>query len=388
MTLLLRPSGLGLSLQAAGALAIWICVVLRAPAAIRSYEQRILWLAVTTAGLAMTLNLQDISGAVRDVFGPTHLVDLAANLCGVLSSAAVLDFAMVATAKRWSRRLLYTSATGVMTVLSFIDLTSGPHGRHLVTSPAGPTPTAVFWWITVATHLTADTVCVWLLLRHGRHGASQPLKTMLALFALGTAFSGAFWSGYLLLLIGYSSHLPGLLPILMGLHGLLRAAALAIPTFRAATKARTCWHLWPLWRELVDAVPHIALAKPRPRLVELLWPRGSWRLTEYRKIIEIRDAVLVLRDYITPQLAQLARGHIGTSAALTPDRAKAALVACLLKEACSARLAGRPPEAQSIGLTAIGGDDLAEETEFLLEVARAYASPLVGSFSAHIARSA
>ncbi|GAB7035182.1 hypothetical protein JCM4914_66430 [Streptomyces platensis subsp. malvinus] len=88
-----------------------------------------------------------------------------------------------------------------------------------------------------------------------------------------------------------------------------------------------------------------------------------------------------------PPSAERARLHIGTAAELPPRRAKAAIVACLLKEACRARLAGHPPEAQPVGLTAIGGDDLAEETAFLLEVARAYTSPLVGSFPAHVGRS-
>lgn len=174
------------------------------------------------------------------------------------------------------------------------------------------------------------------------------------------------------------------LPLLMNVHGLLRAAAILVPTLftfrRTAADISTAWRLWPLWRDLVQAVPHVALNKPRAgRMVELLWPPVPRNLLVYRKVIETRDAILILGEYVAPGALEDARGRVAGSG-VPEQRRTAAALASVLKEARQAKLAGvpgRPGEAAGLELpaaiqTSAEGGDLAEEARFLVDVAHAY----------------
>lgn len=78
---------------------LWLAVLLRAPGALRSPQQRGLWLAVATAAAAMTLNLPAVVtyATSRDP-DYAHTVGLVRNLIGVLSAGAVLYFVAAATA--------------------------------------------------------------------------------------------------------------------------------------------------------------------------------------------------------------------------------------------------------------------------------------------------
>jgi hypothetical protein len=69
--------------------------------------------------------------------------------------------------------------------------------------------------------------------------------------------------------------------------------------------------LYPLWRSLYEAAPQIAL-HPGPRWADRL-PPGNVRYRLTRRVIEIRDGLLLLRPYRSPDAADearaLARGH-------------------------------------------------------------------------------
>lgn len=210
------------------------------------------------------------------------------------------------------------------------------------------------------------------------------LAAGLRLFGLGTAFAGLFWFAYLLKALFGSTWAMPALPLLMNVHGLLRAAAILVPTLftfrRTAADISTAWRLWPLWRDLVQAVPHVALNKPRAgRMVELLWPPVPRNLLVYRKVIETRDAILILGEYVAPGALEDARGRVAGSG-VPEQRRTAAALASVLKEARQAKLAGvpgRPGEAAGLELpaaiqTSAEGGDLAEEARFLVDVAHAY----------------
>ena len=70
------------------------------------------------------------------------------------------------------------------------------------------------------------------------------------------------------------------LQLLMDLHGALRAIAILVPTFslfrRGLSDIAVTWRLWPMWNDLVTAVPHVALVKPRHRIWDVLWPGGPY----------------------------------------------------------------------------------------------------------------
>ncbi len=127
------------------------------------------------------------------------------------------------------------------------------------------------------------------------------------------------------------------------------------------------------------------LAGRRPRLVELLRPQGSWKLLAYRKVVEIRDAVLALHPYTPPGAARLARRYLETAGGPGPH-SDAAVLACVLSQARQAKLAARPPVPDPESLAELGGDDLVAEASFLVQVARAYVSPAAREFGGRFDR--
>ncbi|MGW6709296.1 MAB_1171c family putative transporter [Streptomyces sp. NPDC054956] len=390
---------LGDALAVPSVVCLWIAVLLRAPGALRAPHQRGLWLAVATAAAAMTLNLPDVVAYAmgRDP-GYAHTIGLVRNLIGVLSAGAVLYF--VASATR-GRRLQIASGAGTLVWLATLvalDAAAPAHGTHTIPPAGDPVPSLAYWLVLISAHLLANTICVSVCWRYGGRTESRGLAAGLRLFGLGTALAGVFWFVYLLkALFGATWAMPAN-PLLMNTHGLLRAAAILVPTlftFRGtASDVLTAWRLWPLWRDLVHAVPHVALNKPRPaRVLELLWPPVPRNLLVYRKVIETRDAILILGEYVAPGVPELARGHVAGNGVPEPRRSAAAL-ACVLKEARRAKLAGIPQqrgESDALELpaaiqTSADSGDLEGEARFLVDVARAYGSPATTAFTPATAR--
>ncbi|CAL9589823.1 hypothetical protein SUDANB120_05222 [Streptomyces sp. enrichment culture] len=384
---------LGDALAVPSVVCLWAAVLLRAPAALRSPQQRGLWLAVATAAAAMTLNLPAVvAHAMRDP-AHSHAVGLTRNLIGVLSAGAVLYFVAAATRGRALQIAAWTGTAVWLAALAVLDAAAPAHGTHTIPAQGDPVPSTAYWLLLIAAHLIANTVCVALCWRYSGRTESRALAFGLRLFGLGTALAGVFWVAFLAKALFGSTWAMPAMPLTMNLHGLLRAAAILVPTLftlrGTAADTATAWRLWPLWRDLVQAVPHVALTKPRAgRLLELLWPPVPRNLLVYRKVIETRDAILILGDYVAPGIPELAAAHVTVRGVPEPRRSAAAL-ACVLKEAREAKLAGRSgmpgPAAQWVLPAAMQtpaeGTGLEDEARFLVDVARAYGSPETTAFA-------
>ncbi|MCZ1010824.1 hypothetical protein O1L68_33605 [Streptomyces lydicus] len=235
-------------------------------------------------------------------------------------------------------------------------------------------------------HLAADISCTALCRQYGRRTANPVLRASLRMFGIGTALSCLFWLCQLINLLHRTDRILPLLPYVMDMHGLLRAIALLTPSLWAVqgttTEICTIWRLWPLWRDLVQAVPHVAFIKPRHRLLEIVWPQASWRLLAYRKIIETRDAILVLNDYVAAGAWARARRHVA-AVGVAHAKVDATVLACVMSGARSAKLAGLPQQQSAGSLVGFENDDLEGEKAFLLEMARAYASAPARNFAIH-----
>lgn len=180
--------------------------------------------------------------------------------------------------------------------------------------------------------------------------------------------------------------LLGYVPALTGIELVLQAASGGLPgivtAHQSLAQRRILWTLWPQWQSLTDAVPNITLPGSGSCLGTLLSTVGilNWRL--YRLVIEIRDAGLTLRAYVTPAIIAAAQQF---AAARQMPRAQldAVAAACWLESARRAKLAGTPPQPRVCDITTPGGASLREEIEFLLTVARFHAGPLPTEFAAH-----
>ncbi|MEU3404171.1 MAB_1171c family putative transporter [Streptomyces sp. NPDC006670] len=388
-------AALGSWLTYPSCLSLCLAALLRAAPSLRAPDQRGLWLAVSTAGVAMVLDLPAVTGLGAELADTGHAVERARNLSGVVSAGAVLIFVSAPARSRRLRAALCGATAAVLAVLAVLDLSAPAHTVHSLVAAGGPSPSYAYWLTLIATHVAANSVCLLVCCRYGLRTNDRTLAWTLWLFTAGTAFAGLFWVGRLLRLVLDASWVLPYLPLFINLHAVLRATAILVPTAvmlcGALSDARTAWRLWPLWHDLVEAVPHVVLCRRRTRLLELLWPPLPRRLLAYRKLIEIRDAMLELDHYVPPGLAPLAREHVRAQA-LDPARADAAVLACLMQEARRAKLAGtprrdvpaepvtcgeRPPRpARQEHTTA-----LATERAHLIALAQAYASTPVRAFA-------
>ncbi|MFE6687050.1 MAB_1171c family putative transporter [Streptomyces sp. NPDC057743] len=351
---------------------LWLTLLLRARAALRCAERRGLWLAVASAAAAMTLTLPPVTGLALRATGAAHALALARNMSGVLSAVAVLYFVLAAIGSRRLRVGLSLIVASPVAAMVLLDLTASPHHAHRIPDDGPATPSLAYWLVMIAMHLTADVSCAWLCWRYGKRADNRSLKVSLYAFSIGTALAGTYWLGQLHHLLFRDPQLLPFLPILMALHGFFRGAALLAPALLTAQRnlveVATIWRLWPLWRDLVEAVPRVVFMEPRPRTLEVLWPQVCWRLLAYRKVIETRDAILVLRDYIQP-----ADGSPPTPTPGASHRdSDIAVLACALRDARLAKLAGRPPGHRGQRLREFDLGGLAGEKQFLLRLARAY----------------
>ncbi|GHI03102.1 hypothetical protein Scel_14230 [Streptomyces cellostaticus] len=364
-------------------LLLWIAVLLRGPAGLRPGPHRAVWLAVATATAAMTLGLPSVIAAATR-HSEANVVAVVRNVLGVLSAGAVLYFVAQATADvRRLRTALALAVGAVLAVLLSLDLAAAPHLRIAVPATGPPAPSSFYWLVLIGTHLVANALCVLLCLRYGTTSGSRSLTVSLRLFGLGTGLVGAYWLGCLVrVTTGGRWPLPWL-ALLMDLHGVLRALALLVPTFsvlrRALSNIAVAWRLWPMWNDLVTAVPQVALAKPRHRIREVLWPQVPYSVLSYRRVIETRDAILALTDYAAPARAPSTPGGAPRQDAVADLDAEA--LADLVKGARNAKLQGSAPARHRVSLSSSGSRDLAGETAFLLRMAKAYrsASPCAGA---------
>lgn len=363
-----------------GAVLLWLVILLRAPTALRSTQQRRLLLAAAGIAGSVTVYLDPVTAALNSTFVFANSCGLFMNIWGVASSAFILDFVLAALDRRrpW---LVYGWATAVSAALIALNATISPHAGCVSTVQAewySP-----FWWLLSAAHVVAVVPCAVLCARYAyRAKSARTLRTGLALLAAGFTSSGIFWGPVVLgVLLFRPMWLVALFPLNIGLTTWLIAAGIALPLVlelrQLAAKLRSLRGLDPLWRELVAAVPNVRLPESGVR-------RWSIDLRLYRSVIEIRDAILILRDYVSAEAVAQAREH-ALAHGVGPDAVEATATACWLTVARAAKARGvapEPAEPDPEGRRLGFGDDLSGEVTFLRSVAAASASPVVATFSA------
>ena len=132
---------------------------------------------------------------------------------------------------------------------------------------------------------------------------------------------------------------------------------------------RSLNRLYPLWRTLYRFDPTIALDPPASRLSDLLnWRRVDFRL--YRRVVEIRDGILLLRPSMDPRAAAYARELAGT-AGLPEAETQAVLEAAELAVAMRAPCTRGTPAVEAVpGILSFADDDLRSEIASLERLAR------------------
>ncbi|MGW7574700.1 MAB_1171c family putative transporter [Streptomyces sp. NPDC054765] len=370
-------------LEDTGIIALWAVALVRAPQGIRSREQRPLWFAIIMIALAMSMHLDPVTAVLARLVPSAHWIDLTTHLFSIVDGTAVLWFILQAAGRHRRTALVFGAALAVMIALVLLDIGAAPHARNQIApSPNTLSVPDAYWWIFFTFHLTADTTCGLVCWRHSRQDSiPHSLRYGLRLFGTGMLLATLLW----VLKLGYlgtrSTVFAPLFSPVTGAEALFIAAGVALP-FLIQMRDLLRYHrshrsLAPLWRDLVAAAPDVVLA-PGNRLRAAAIPI---QLRLYRRVIEIRDAMIVLRSYVTQATVDQVRRHIIDQA--VPDHlADTHITACWLTAALHSRRTGQAPMAQSLNLAGGGAQDLSEETSYLLRIAAAYRSPIVHEYRA------
>lgn len=296
-------------LEGAGIIALWAVAIVRAPQGIRSREQRPLWFAIVVIALAMSMHLDPVTAVLARVVPSAHWVDLATHLFSIVDAAAVLWFILQAARRRMAHGF------GVRRRCRGHGRPGAPGHRC---SPACTQPDHP-----LTGHPQRPGRLLVDLLRlpperghHLRSGvlAAQPsgqrppsLRYGLRLFGTGILLASLLW----VLKLGYlgtrSTVFAPLFSPVTGAEALFIASGVALP-FLIQMRAllgyrRSHRSLAPLWRDLITAAPDVVLS-PGNRLRAAAVPI---QLRLYRRVIEIRDAMIVLRSYVAEATAEQAR---------------------------------------------------------------------------------
>ncbi|NEW77782.1 MAB_1171c family putative transporter [Streptomyces rhizosphaericus] len=362
-------------IETVGITTLWAVALARAPQALRSGQQRPLWVAIVMIALAMSLHLAPVTATLAHLVPSPHWIDLTTHLLSIIDAAAVLWFILHAAGRHRPAPLVFGAALAVMTVLLFLDISAPLHARNQISpSPAVRSVPDAYWWVFFAFHLVADTTCGLVCWSQGRRETPRLLRYGLRLFGTGILLASLLWVLKLAYLSTGSPLFNPLFSPVTGIEAVFMAAGAALPVL---AQIRTRWHhrrayrgLNLLWQDLTAATPNVILG-PGNRTRAAAAPL---QLRLYRRVIEIRDAMIALRNYVTPAAVDLARRHV-TDQALPKQAAEAHVTAYWLTAALHALHSGHPPQPQSANLAGPGAYDLADEINHLLRVADAYQSP-------------
>ncbi|WIM98969.1 hypothetical protein ACTOB_002597 [Actinoplanes oblitus] len=338
---------------------LWLGVLARLPAIRQNRRQRLLWGSLLAGALAVTAALPALD-AGRDVPVPAHLF-------GVLSAYLLLRLISLVTGSgRASRQRALTAA-----VLVFLGL-AGWHG--MPASPdrltAGVTPLQTAYWVVFEGYLTLVLLLAgWACATVRRAAPAGALRDGLLAMGAGSLLLAGYSVGTLVLVLGrgcgvrvdfgtwevYPDALRAAGVVLFVAGGTAPPMARLRATFDAY---RSLAVLRPLWNAIRQAFPQVVLMPPARSALTFPGSAGA-RLRVYRRVIEIRDGMLALRE------------HLPAGPAAPPGEDPAVTEARALIEALRRRALGEPP-AEPDGSWAAVGPEMADEVAWLSRVSTAY----------------
>ncbi|ATL69949.1 MAB_1171c family putative transporter [Nocardia terpenica] len=351
-------------------------------------QQRPLWLALLMLGMGLTMLQKPVTRKIHDFAGIPRLESLASSLLAIGVATTLFTFALQTSRSNEHRSTplaRFVHAWSILTAVtmaitfSMVTLQKIPTRARFLPVPGAFTVHTVYWVAYLLYMISVTTATAVLFWHSVPRIHTRLLRTAVLILAIAeTAFLG-FFVTRVVAMFSSSLHTVPLGGYVSAVHSvgvtIGCSVAAVLPMKRTVTSWWRCARLYPLWKALCQASPHITLNPPRPRLIDALTlHNGQLRL--HRRLIEIRDGLLILHDWITPE--HLTRIHAALPLdTLTEDRREAAATACWLRVALHAKRIGRPRAENSLDLVRRGGVDAATELRWLREVVDAWHSPLV-----------
>ena len=362
----------------------WTVVILRTPAAIRSAHQRWIWLTVTAQSVVTLIDLRPVTRFIDAATSIPHVADLLKDLAALVFVAALLAFilhvrasgASIPAWKRWVPFCL-AGATALIMVAAFPF--AHPMRDRFLGPPATWDVLVIYWapfliYYAVVTALAA--VLFWGHLKQVHGGLLRAGMTIMAI-AIGVGL--VYVASRSLMLLTASRTVVGVMSVTSSSFFLLIAVGGSLVAFEPLIRQVSDWRnrrrLHPLWRTLVHTAPHVVLEPSSSPWGEFLAFKDA-HLYLYRRVIEIRDAILILRDYVTPDTVQDIDQFFEEHHASCVDT-ESLVTACWLQIARQHMIHGTLPQPHALNTTELGGDNLDSEVRFLLTISNAWHTPLV-----------
>ena len=342
----------------AGLAGLVTCFV-KLPYAVRNPDRpalRALCVMLGTFGLAFIVTAPPVTPAVSEALGLPNSGRLIGNALTLISAGA-LQAMMLFLAHppdqarpRVRRRLIVLT---VALIGMTVALLSGhaADGPNFVSSNAGYPPVVIYELFYLGYLALAITDLLVFSIRYARYSEGA-LRVGLRLISAG-AVAGVFYFVYrVALLFGGFLHWNGgnestISALLAGTAGILVAVGATVPLW--GRYAALPWHrgrqllsyrrLTPLWQTLYSAVPEVALTSEQAMTGS--YRRGEIGIRLYRRVIEIRDAQLILRAHSDPDAVRRVEQDAVRHGA-TGERLRATVDAAELVTAL--RDTGRPSE--------------------------------------------
>jgi hypothetical protein len=355
---------------------LWGTVLVRIPTLWRDAQQRAVWATICALALAKTVATPGVNALLGKLVPQPQTIP---HLLGVAVAFFLLRFISLITdyyAGRPRAARYQLLLAGSVVVLLIILMAATPDGiktsaAELMSSATTPTGTA--YWVVLNGYLgTVLGIAAVLFWRIGRTAAGL-LRNGLRAIAIGTlmvALYAALKVGLIVAHgIGVTVPVDAILPVANGLRstgtiiGVVGTAVPAAGKLRAIVRAyRSLWALRPLWRVMRRTFPDVILFSRRRALVELAGV-DDVQLRLYRRVIEIRDGMLALRDYLPAGALSEARIFVGESPAL--------IEACGITLALRLHRSGAEPAEGGDRWADVGGE-LADEVAWLGAVSSAF----------------
>ncbi|MFH8642493.1 MAB_1171c family putative transporter [Streptomyces goshikiensis] len=370
---------------------VWAMVLWRARSAWVSRPAACLWGFLVTAAVALTTRPTHVEQAVRTLTGLPDLSILLKHLTGVAAAYFLLEYVFAIHGRssanqpgpRRLRVLFALTGAAALTLIFVFWFQHDPDApaSRVTDAHLGDTSVRAYEGVFYL-YLGSATVMSARLFWTNRRGVPAGLlRVGVVLMAAGSAV-GAVYIVYRVVFLAQQHSLPqsagsgrfDLLSELLPVIGiLLLLTGMTLPPLQTVVRyvkdQRALWLMYPMWSDLVTAVPTVAFGTAVSRTRDL-FTIGDRTLDVAHRAFEIRDVSLALRDRTT---ATATASTEAPEPALPPGQRDPALAeAVWLYRACRAgdegghRLPAPTPPARS------GGGTPAEEIVWLLKVAAHY----------------
>lgn len=381
----------------AAAVAMTAVAVWRLPAVLHGdAHRRALWGCY--AGFALALWIK--SPGIKAALNASAVTDLSVLLKHYVSVAAILailtyvvacygkpsrDVPRHVAASRAAERIAYQASVGalmVMTGLFFTVVRRDAPSTDFAAEHAGQWGATLYLSVFYLYLGTAVVICGYQWTRAARRAETRTLRAGLVLMSLSMVIGIIYtlcrtvflWIALAVPIEGHRAvTITHATDVLQNLVFFLFAAGVSVPTVGAVTArwqaGRALWELYPLWHDLMAAVPGLGFARPASRLREVTRTSPPLNLRLDRWVHDVGDAVEQLRHYAPPTLWLAAEAateeHDNAPAAAEAHWINAVLVAAAADE----RHPAAAPALPAKPITTTGA-----EADWLQQVQHVYAT--------------